>query len=175
MNVVFYPVVVHKELESSYGVSVPDLPGCVSAGDTIEEAFVNAKEAIELHLEGIIEDDQSIPKPSDAQSLIGNGDYADAYGWFFVPVEVNKIVAPTKSVRINLTLPENVLKSIDKYVEKRGKNRSAFIAESALGMMKGFPVEVMYGRRKAWKSKFAPSKPKKASSKSTKRRVKKVK
>jgi predicted RNase H-like HicB family nuclease len=48
-------VAIHKDPDSSFGVSIPDLPGCLTAGDTLGEALVMAKEALELHLEGILE------------------------------------------------------------------------------------------------------------------------
>ena len=56
-----YPIVIHKDKRSDYGVTVPDLPGCFSAGGTLDEALAMAKEAIELHLEGLIEEGQPIP------------------------------------------------------------------------------------------------------------------
>ena len=59
-----YPVVLHKDRDSDYGVTVPDLPGCFSAGKTVDEALAMAKEAIELHLEGLIHEGQPIPRPS---------------------------------------------------------------------------------------------------------------
>ena len=58
-----YPVVIHKDRKSDYGVTVPDLPGCFSAGRTLDEALAMAREAIELHLEGLIEDAQPVPPP----------------------------------------------------------------------------------------------------------------
>ena len=46
---------------SAWGVAVPDLPGCFSAGDTLDEAMDNAREAIDLHVETMIEDGENIP------------------------------------------------------------------------------------------------------------------
>ena len=48
-----YPVVIHKDHNSDYGVTVPDLPGCFSAAETMDEALREAVEAIECHLEGL--------------------------------------------------------------------------------------------------------------------------
>ena len=59
-----FPIVIHKDTNSDYGVTVPALPGCFSAGKTLDEARVMAKEAIELHLEGLIADGQAIPTPA---------------------------------------------------------------------------------------------------------------
>lgn len=56
-----YPVVIHKDQDSDYGVTVPDLPGCFSAGSTVDEAIDNAVEAIECHVEGLLIDEEDIP------------------------------------------------------------------------------------------------------------------
>lgn len=49
--------------ESSYGAFVPDLPGCIAAGDTKEALLELIKEAIEFNIEGLREDGEAIPKP----------------------------------------------------------------------------------------------------------------
>ncbi len=48
------PIVIHKDADSDYGATVPDLPGCFSAGETLDETLAMAKEAIELHMEWLI-------------------------------------------------------------------------------------------------------------------------
>jgi predicted RNase H-like HicB family nuclease len=58
-----YAVIV-EEGESSFGVYVPDLPGCVAVGETKEEALRLIQEAIEFHIEGLREDNQPVPEPS---------------------------------------------------------------------------------------------------------------
>jgi predicted RNase H-like HicB family nuclease len=58
-----YAVIIEKG-ENSYGAYVPDLPGCVAVGDTVEEVKTLIQEAIEFHLEGMIEDGDKIPQPS---------------------------------------------------------------------------------------------------------------
>jgi predicted RNase H-like HicB family nuclease len=57
-----YTVVLEKG-ESSYGAFVPDLPGCIAAGESKEEALDLIKEAIEFHIEGLKEEGEIIPKP----------------------------------------------------------------------------------------------------------------
>jgi len=82
-------VAIHKDPQSSYGVSVPDLPGCVTAGDTIVEALTMAKEAIELHLEGMLDDNLELPDPSDdLDRLRRDPDFADAI-WGVVKVDLD--------------------------------------------------------------------------------------
>ena len=64
-----YLVVVEKGPES-YGAYVPDLPGCVAAGQTKEEALSLIREAIEFHLEGLKEEGQPIPAPTSSSELV---------------------------------------------------------------------------------------------------------
>ncbi len=82
-------IAIHKDPGTSYGVSVPDLPGCITAGDTIPEAFDMAKEAIELHLTGMLDDGLQLPDPTnDLEQLRSNPDYADAL-WGVVQIELD--------------------------------------------------------------------------------------
>ena len=64
-----YLVVVEKGA-SSYGAHVPDLPGCIAAGETKEEVLSLIREAIEFHLEGLKQDGQPIPAPSSTSELV---------------------------------------------------------------------------------------------------------
>lgn len=81
-----YVVVVHKDKDSDYGVSVPDLDGCFSAGTTIEEALTNVVEAIECHLEAMLEDGEKIPNAKPIEQHRKNADYADGL-WAIVEVK----------------------------------------------------------------------------------------
>jgi predicted RNase H-like HicB family nuclease len=83
-------VAIHKDPHSSYGVSVPDLPGCVTAGDTVDEALTMAKEAIELHLTGMLDDGLELPEPTeDIDRLRADPDYTDAQLWAAVQVDLD--------------------------------------------------------------------------------------
>ena len=64
-----YLVVVEKG-PTSYGAYVPDLPGCVAAGETQDEVLSLIREAIELHLEGLKDEGQSVPTPSSTSALV---------------------------------------------------------------------------------------------------------
>lgn len=67
-----YLVVIEKTGEN-YSAYIPDIPGCVATGKTKENARQNIIEALDLHLEGLIEDGQPIPKPSsEADYVIAN-------------------------------------------------------------------------------------------------------
>ena len=81
-----YQVVVHKDKNSSYGVTVPDIPGCFSAGENYDDALKNAIEAINLMLESMVEDGDEIPTP---KSLLDHRDNPDYEGgeWFIVYID----------------------------------------------------------------------------------------
>jgi predicted RNase H-like HicB family nuclease len=64
-----YIALVHKDEDTSYGVSFPDVPGCISAGDTFEEAVLNASEALAGHLAAMRADGDPIPMPRTFESL----------------------------------------------------------------------------------------------------------
>ncbi len=87
-----YPVVIHKDRKSDYGVTVPDLPGCFSAGDTMEEALTNAVEAIECHLEGLLLDGDEIPQAQPVEEHLKNRDYAGGT-WALVSVDLSQLAA----------------------------------------------------------------------------------
>lgn len=64
-----YIALVHKDEGTSYGVSFPDLPGCISAGDTFEEAVANGAEALAAHLALMRADGDTIPAPRSFDEL----------------------------------------------------------------------------------------------------------
>ena len=73
-----YIGLIHKEPNSDYGVNFPDFPGCITAGDTLEEARAMAVEALALHIEGMASSGLAIPKPSSADSVVTHPDACDA-------------------------------------------------------------------------------------------------
>ena len=78
-NIRGYIALVHKDKDTSYGVSFPDVPGCISAGDTFEEAIANAGEALAGHLAMMRADGDAIPQPQTIEALRDNADFvADA-------------------------------------------------------------------------------------------------
>lgn len=86
-------VVLHSDDGQRYGVTVPDLTGCFSAGDSIDDALESVKEAIELHLEGLLEDGQDMPSIAPISQHQSNPDYADGV-WALVDVN-NLIIWPS--------------------------------------------------------------------------------
>jgi predicted RNase H-like HicB family nuclease len=127
-----YPIVIHKDSDSDYGVTFPDLPGCFSAGSTIEEAINMAQEAAECHIEGIFIDSEPIPTPSDIEVHKSNPDYNEGI-WALVEIDISKL--SLKSKRINITMPERLLKTVDQYAKKYGSSRSGLLAQAVTEYM----------------------------------------
>lgn len=127
-----YIALIHKEAKSDYGVSFPDLPGCISAGKTLDEARAMAAEALALHLEGLVEDGEAIPEPSTIEAVMAHRENRDA-----VAVLVDAPKVASRAMRINITLPADVLEEIDRYAEEEGLSRSGFLARAAKREMAG--------------------------------------
>src|SRR5687767_350886 len=72
-----YIALVHKGNDTSYGVSFPDVPGCISAGDTFEEALENAAEALAGHLSVMKADGDGIPRPRSLEELRNDPEFLD--------------------------------------------------------------------------------------------------
>lgn len=125
-----YPVVIEPATASTaFGVVVPDLPGCFSAGDTIEEALDNAHEAIELWIEAVLDDGGSVPVPSSIDAWRKRREYK---GWIWALVAIDLSILEGKAERVNITLPARVLRRIEAKAAERGETRSGFLANAAL-------------------------------------------
>jgi len=127
-----YPAVIHKDEHSDYGVTFPDLPGCFSAGETIEEALANALEAAECHIEGMLLDSEAIPVAATISKHTDNPDFKDGI-WALVDVDISKL--SLKSKRVNITMPERLLKSVDHFARKHGETRSGLLTQAVTEYM----------------------------------------
>lgn len=125
-----YPIAIEPgDDKHAYGVVVPDLPGCFSAGDTLDEAMDNAREAIELWLETVIDDGGAVPEP---RPLAEHQKKKAFKGWVWAVVAVDLAQLSDKAERVNITLPARVLRRIDAAAKEAGESRSGFIAHLAL-------------------------------------------
>jgi predicted RNase H-like HicB family nuclease len=128
-----YPVVIHKDRKSDYGVSVPDLPGCISAGATVDEALAMVREAIELHLEGLIEEGGVIPLATPIEKLRADPDHKhDWADGTWAIVNVDETTLRVKFARVGITMPERVLDAIDRHAKAHGETRSGLLARAAV-------------------------------------------
>ena len=128
-----YVAVLERGLNGSFGVFFPDLPGCVSAGNSADEAMTDAREALALHVEGMVEDGVKLPEPSSVHAF-GAEDFpgSDVAALFFVPVDVP--TAPKREdppLRINVSLPQSLVARIDAAADANGLTRSGLLAVAA--------------------------------------------
>jgi predicted RNase H-like HicB family nuclease len=119
--------------DTAFGVVVPDLPGCFSSGDTVEEAYDNAVEAIEAHVEVLAEEGKNIPVPTPLSVLQKDREFR-GWIWGMVDVPIEKLFGPAE--KINITVPALVLKQIDTFAAGSHKTRSGFLTEAALSVMR---------------------------------------
>src|ERR1700692_1285361 len=101
-----YPIAIESgDAGHAYGVVVPDLPGCFSAGDTLDEALTNAQEAILLHIEGLLD-----AKPSEVGRLRRKREFRN-WTWAIVDVDMSQL--GDKAARINITFAQRILRAVD--------------------------------------------------------------
>ena len=121
-----YPIVIEpSDGQHAYGVVIPDLPGCFSAGDTVDEAFASAREAAVGWIELELDDDHEIPSPSAMEVVAAKPEYRGrSFGFIDVPEEL----LGSKVERINITLPQRVLRRLDALAKDAGTSRSGYLA-----------------------------------------------
>jgi hypothetical protein len=109
------------------------LAGCFSAGDTVDESLTNAREAISLQLEGLLDDGKSFPAPTPIDGRQKKRSYR-VWTWAVVDVDVSEL--GDKIAGINITLPQRILRAIDAPATRHGETRSGFLARAALDAMR---------------------------------------
>ncbi len=124
-----FPIAIEHEPDHAYGVRFPDLPGCFSAGDTFDEALANASEALAFHVEGLLDAGGKIPCPQSMGARIADPEFIGAI-WALVSLDLTALSG--KSKRLNISLPERVLRRIDAAASKHGETRSGYLARVAL-------------------------------------------
>jgi len=125
-----YPVAIELGDENTaYGVVVPDLPGCFSAGDTLDEALSAAEEAVAGWIDAKLDAGGTIPAPSALDDIRRIPDYA---GWVFAVVTIDPAALEDTVDRVNITLPRRVLHRLDALAKAKGETRSGYIAQLTL-------------------------------------------
>jgi predicted RNase H-like HicB family nuclease len=125
-----YFALLRKEPDSDFSVDFPDFPGCVTAGETLEEARKLAAEVLEFHIDGMLEDRLPIPPPSGLETIMADPDNAEA-----LPFVVEVPHRRSRAVRVNLTMSETDLEALDALAKKQGRSRSAVLVEAARRMV----------------------------------------
>ena len=129
MSIAYYPAIIERGT-SGYGVFFPDLPGCTSAGDTIQDAAKGAEEALQGWLDVSAEHGDAIPPPSDLDAIAADPDVVEA-----VRVLVRADL-PDKAARVTITLPESLLAEADLYAKRMGFTRSGLLAQAVRERMR---------------------------------------
>lgn len=119
---------LRKEKDADFGVDFPDFPGCITAGETLEEAHRRGPEALRLHIKCIVEEGEQLPEPSSFEDIMA--DPANECGMPFP-----QKVPDNKTKRISITVPEPHLEVIDAYARRLGLSRSASLVEAAKEVM----------------------------------------
>jgi predicted RNase H-like HicB family nuclease len=123
----WYIALVHKDPESAFGVSFPDLPGVFSAADVEDDIVPNAMEALTLWAE-----DEALPPPSSHADILARSDVrAELKDGAFL-IRIPLVRDDTRTVRANITMEAGTLAAIDAAAKRRGLTRSAFLASAAL-------------------------------------------
>ncbi len=114
---------------AAFGVVIPDLPGCFSAGDTLDEALLNAEEAAAAWVDAALDAGQAVPAPTSLEAIRTNPDFA---GWTFGVITLDPALLDDVTERVNITLPRRVLRRLDALARAAGESRSGYIAHLTL-------------------------------------------
>jgi predicted RNase H-like HicB family nuclease len=122
MKEVSYWAAFEPQPEGGFTVTFPGIPGAISEGDDMKEAWFNAREALELILEARAEASESLPHQDSVEKL--------ARFMSGAQMQLVTAFAPTNATRINVTMDEGLLERLNRRVETTGQSRSAYIAEA---------------------------------------------
>jgi len=155
-----YPAFIHKEKQSCFGVSFPDFPGCISAGDTYEEAYSQAVEALRMHVDLMRDDGDEIPEPSALDAVLSAPDLADQREGATIAM-VPLFAASGRIRRVNVSVDEAVLEAFDEAARSAGQTRSGLLTEAMRLALKDASTEAGKhgGRRQGDGDRFAKKRP----------------
>ncbi|MCY3839629.1 MAG: type II toxin-antitoxin system HicB family antitoxin [Gammaproteobacteria bacterium] len=130
-----YVSFIHRD-DAGHGVSFPDFPGCVSIGDTVDDAVRHGSRALAFHVEGLLQEGEPIPAPRTINAIKADPELAD---WrrgadiALIPLLLDR----GSSRRVNVSLDRRLLKTIDDKAKRRGMTRSASLATAARDEIEG--------------------------------------
>jgi len=157
MAIAFYPAIIERGADG-FSVFFPDLPGCTSGGDTIDQAARNAEDALRGHLALMIEDGDKIPAATKLDTIKRDPDVDEA-ARILVRADLSG-----KSIRLNISLDEGLVSSIDSTAEQVGMTRSGLIAAASRDFISNSAKKFRFvkGIRLHSKKKLRATSPKKA-------------
>ena len=126
-----YPVYVHTgDTEHAHGVTFPDFPGCFAAADEWADLPAAIQEAVQAHFHG---EPDVVPAPSALEALAVDPQYSGG-AWLLADVDLSRI--DTSPVRLNISLPANLVQRIDAWASEHHMTRSGFLAQAAQRAMR---------------------------------------
>ncbi len=126
-----YPVYVHMgDAEHAHGVTFPDFPGCFSATDEWVDLPAAIQEAVQAHFHG---EPETVPAPTPLEVLAADPQYVGGV-WLLANVDLSRI--DTRPVRLNVSLPSNLVQQIDAWANAHHLTRSGFLAKAAQAAMR---------------------------------------
>lgn len=128
-----YFAVIRKAEDSDFSVEFPDFAGCITAGEDLDEAADMAAEALAFHIRGVLEDGEELPKPSTLKQIRKVMEDTEAAGDDGETIAILSVDIddPSRVVRLNVSMDERLLKTIDEYATEHGQTRSAVLALAA--------------------------------------------
>jgi predicted RNase H-like HicB family nuclease len=127
-----YIGLIRRDADGEFGVCFPDFPGVIAAGTTLDDARSAADEALALHVAGLGEIGDTIPASSSLEKVMSNALNRDG-----VAVLISVKTEQAKAIRVNVTMPEDVLMQIDKYAQAHGFTRSRLLTQAAKRLLNG--------------------------------------
>ncbi|TXT41351.1 MAG: hypothetical protein FD135_407 [Comamonadaceae bacterium] len=126
-----YPVYVHVgDPGHAHGVTFPDFAGCFSAADEWSDLPAAIQEAVQAHFHG---EPEAVPPPTPLEVLTADPQYQGGV-WLLADVDLSRI--DTQPVRLNVSLPSNLVKQIDTWASAHHMTRSGFLAKAAQAAMR---------------------------------------
>lgn len=113
----------------AYGISFPDFPGCIAGGATVDETLRRGRDALDFHVESMMEVGEALPKIRDIAEIKADPEYTEDFADALVAVVDAEV--PAKAVRVNISIDERLLDRIDRAAQATGETRSGFIAAAA--------------------------------------------
>jgi predicted RNase H-like HicB family nuclease len=132
-----YVAVIEKEPDSAFGVWFPDVEGCFSAGERVEEAVANAAAALRQHVEAVESAGRRVPPARSVDDVIRDRDVAASLEAGAILFAVPLLADAGRTVRINISLDKALIDQIDAAAATRGLTRSAFLAQAAREKISG--------------------------------------
>ena len=130
--------ILHQE-NGCFGVSFPDFPGCITGGDSEEEALRKADDVLTFHVAGMVEDGDDLPIIRTLEALRSDPEVQAVLetGTLFLA----RYELPSKAIRINISMDERLVEAVDRAAERVQQSRSAFLAEAARRRLSEFRPE----------------------------------